>query len=103
MSGLLGDDKDASLICLEFPTYKDPAVGGPPYGLPRKVYVGHLSQPGKQLPYDESRNLQEEKLEKGVAENGLVPVKRWQPQRTHEAGQGTDWVSIWKKQKVSRI
>ncbi|KAI9892024.1 MAG: hypothetical protein M1814_002219 [Vezdaea aestivalis] len=96
MSQLLGNKPDSSLICLEFPTYKDPAIGGPPHGLPAKVYVGHLSNPGKPLDYDDKGDLSNEALLTEPAKNALVVVKRWKPVRTHDVGEDTDWVSVWR-------
>lgn len=92
---LLSKTPPGSLICVEFPTAKSPATGGPPYGLPPKVYLGHLSRPGEQLPYDEDDNLLEDEI-KGPSSTGLERVAHWQPERTHEIGKGSDWVSIWK-------
>lgn len=51
MSQLLSSDPEARLICLEFPTYKAPDTGGPPFGLSPDTYVAHLSRPGEELPY----------------------------------------------------
>ncbi|KAA6414026.1 MAG: thiol methyltransferase [Lasallia pustulata] len=81
MSQLLAPAPAANLICLEFPTYKDPSLGGPPFGLSPAVYVEHLSHPGEELP-----------------PGGLERVAHWQPERTHEIGKGTDWVSVWRHQ-----
>lgn len=84
------------LICVEFPTYKDPSSGGPPWGLAPKVYEQHLARPGEQIPYDDVGNVivVREAAEKGN-EMTLVKVAHWKAERTHEVGKGTDWVSIW--------
>ncbi|TGZ78376.1 S-adenosyl-L-methionine-dependent methyltransferase [Ascodesmis nigricans] len=60
------------LICLEFPLFKDPATGGPPFGLNEGVYVELLG----------------EKFER---------VVRFKPERTHKIGEGSDHVSVWKR------
>ena len=84
------------LVCLEFPTYKDPADGGPPFALPPEVYEVHLEKPGQDIPYDEKGKiiLDRENL---VGEGGLERVAHFQPERTFEIGRGTDWISVWKK------
>ncbi len=95
------------LVCVEFPSTKPPSTGGPPYGLPGKVYRAHLGQPGVVLGYDGEDNLlvSEEEMEgdangagKGEGNGearGLACLTRYQPQRTHEIGRGKDWVSVW--------
>ncbi|KAI9849957.1 MAG: hypothetical protein M1837_000171 [Sclerophora amabilis] len=93
---LLSAEPLGHLICVEFPTYKPPSTKGPPYGLPPKVYLGHLSHPGKKLPYDNEDNLLESDIHDGATEGGLERIVHWQPERTHEIGKGTDWVSIWR-------
>ncbi|KAH7055755.1 S-adenosyl-L-methionine-dependent methyltransferase [Macrophomina phaseolina] len=100
MSQLLSHDPNASLICIEFPTYKPPNTGGPPFGLPPKVYEQHLSRPGDDLKYSEDGHIVEERDEetKAVPRNkyGLVRIAHYQPEQTHEIGKGTDFVSIWR-------
>jgi hypothetical protein len=82
------------LVCLEFPTYKEPSTGGPPWALPPAVYEMLLPRPGEDIKYDEQGYVVKE--EKGSSETGLVRVAHWQPDRTHEIGKGTDWVGIWR-------
>ncbi|KAK4982486.1 hypothetical protein LTR66_009243 [Elasticomyces elasticus] len=95
MSQLLAEN--GTLICLEFPTYKPPLTGGPPWALPPPVYLMHLSRPGEEIEYNEDGSIVEED-ESTVRRNesGLVRVAHWQPKRTHEIGKGTDWVSLWR-------
>lgn len=86
-------------MCLEFPTYKPPSTGGPPWALPPKVYAGHLQRPGIELPYDEEKGLLEDQLEPPT-QNGLKQLAHFQPERTHQIGYDsegkvTDWISIW--------
>ncbi|KAI9699645.1 MAG: hypothetical protein M1836_002679 [Candelina mexicana] len=95
MSQLLAPSPKSNLICLEFPTYKAPSTGGPPFGLSPEVYIEHLSHPGEEIPYDEEGKVKEDQLRK-ANEGGLNRVAHWQPKRTHEIGKGTDWVSIWR-------
>lgn len=60
------------LVCLEFPLYKPPETGGPPWGLTSQIYDELLS----------------ETFEK---------VLHRMPERTHTVGQGTDWVTVWRR------
>ena len=87
------------IVCVEFPTYKPPSTGGPPWALPPKIYMAHLKRPGKDLPYAADGELEESKLGE-ESKDGLVRLDHFQPERTHEIGYGadgkvTDWVSIW--------
>lgn len=92
-SQLLSEDADAKLICLEFPMFKDPSTGGPPFGMRPETYVAHLSRPGEKLPYTEQGYPTPPS---GSNDAALQRVDHWQPERTHAVGQGSDWVSIWK-------
>lgn len=92
---LLAGPPSGNLICIEFPTYKDPKTGGPPYALPPKVYVEHLSHPGTDIPYDEGGHVKEGTLGE-PSDEGLERIAHWQPERTHAIGKGTDWVGIWR-------
>ena len=83
-----------SLICIEFPSAKDPLIGGPPFALPPQVYTEHLAHPGKELPYNEKGRV-EEGVSGPKSPDALTKFAHWQPQRTHEIGKGQDWVSIW--------
>ncbi|CAL3967215.1 unnamed protein product [Diplocarpon coronariae] len=87
------------VVCVEFPTYKPPSSGGPPWALPPQVYLAHLSRPGEQVPYAEDGGLLESKLGE-PSKTGLVRAAHFQPKRTHQIGYNvegkvTDWVSIW--------
>ena len=93
MSRLLA--AEGRLICIEFPSAKDPKIGGPPYALPSTVYVHHLGHPGKEVRYDEDGHIQQD-IEGRTDPAGLTRVAHWQPERTHEIGKGQDWVSIWR-------
>jgi hypothetical protein len=82
------------LICVEFPTTKPPSTGGPPWALPPVVYEQHLSWPGDEIKYSEDGDII---VDEGREESdkGLFRVAHWMPERTHEVGKGTDWVSVW--------
>ncbi|PNS19169.1 Hybrid signal transduction protein dokA [Sphaceloma murrayae] len=90
---------DGRLICLEFPTYKEPSTGGPPWAVRPVEYVGYLSRPGDKVDYDDQgfvKGVDEENPER--TEKGLVRIAHFQPDRTHEIGKGTDWISVWRHQ-----
>lgn len=94
-AGLLA--QNGSLLCLEFPTYKEPHTGGPPFGLNSNVYTSHLSRPGEKLAYTEE-GYPEPKYYDGSIEpgpNSLRRVDYWAPARTFDIGKGTDRMSIW--------
>ncbi|KAL1310485.1 hypothetical protein AAFC00_000775 [Neodothiora populina] len=105
------------LVCLEFPTYKAPSLGGPPWAVRPAFYVALLSRPGEAIEYDDGGNLKngyeyDEQVglvkrterEAGVevvegverTEKGLLRVAHWRPERTHEIGKETDWISVWR-------
>ena len=94
MAELLNPSQTSRLICVEFPTYKDPATGGPPYGLPSEVYMAHLTRPGEELIYEEGLPRKDDYSERNS--RGLQRIGHWQPERTHPIGKGTDWVSVWR-------
>ena len=97
MSKLLAANPSGHLICLEFPTYKDPAAGGPPFGLTPDTYVQHLSSPGRELFYDDAGHVKgSQQLPTDLSRGALERFAHWQPERTHEIGKGTDWISIWR-------
>ena len=93
MSSLLSPT--GRLICLEFPTYKPPSTGGPPWALPPVVYEEILTRPGEEIQYNKEGNVVVQTLVKDNAK-ALVRIAHWQPERTHKVGKGTDWVGIWK-------
>lgn len=82
------------LVCLEFPTTKDPASGGPPWGVPPPLYQELLKRPGDEVSYDAGGVIQETDREENS--DALQRIAHWQPERTHQIGQGTDWVGVWK-------
>lgn len=94
-SQLLAHEPSGYLLCIEFPTYKDPLTKGPPFGLRPEVYVEHLSHPGKEIPYDDKGHVKEGTIG-NPSQEGLERIAHWQPVRTHEIGKGTDWCSIWR-------
>jgi hypothetical protein len=90
MTTLLGTP--GRLICLEFPLFKDPSLGGPPFALRKETYEQHLGRPGEELEYKDGLVVVNE-LTKDP--KGLVRLDRWMPERTHEMGKGTDHISVW--------
>lgn len=102
ITSLLAPGPESRLLAVEFPTYKSPDTGGPPFGLSPEVYVAHLSRPGEDLPYEGGypNPSSYNQLETGdSASNGsfaLARIGHWQPERTHPIGKGTDWVSVWR-------
>ncbi|KAM0718960.1 hypothetical protein Q7P37_006032 [Cladosporium fusiforme] len=84
-----------SLICLEFPLAKSPKAGGPPHGLSSELYVQLFKQPGSDVKYAEDGHAVSDDRDLD-SQHGLVRVAHWKPVRTHQVGQGTDMVSIWK-------
>ena len=94
MSSLL--TRDGNLICIEFPSAKDPKLGGPPYALPSSVYVEHLAHPGEELLYNEDTGHVKEGVSHASNSVALHRIAHWRPARTHEIGKGQDWVSIWR-------
>ncbi|KAJ5295922.1 hypothetical protein PENANT_c001G02296 [Penicillium antarcticum] len=98
---LLAPSPLGNLICLEFPRHKDTQAAGPPYASPSEAYMAHLSHPGEDVPYDAKGAVKYNPLQPSSA-GGLERVAYWQPERTHEMGQGEngvihDRVSIWRR------
>lgn len=87
---------DGNLICIEFPSAKDPKIGGPPYALPPPVYVEHLAHPGNKLTYDDESGHVKEGVYGPNSPAALIRIAHWRPARTHEIGKGQDWVSVWR-------
>ncbi|PPJ61158.1 hypothetical protein CBER1_04179 [Cercospora berteroae] len=81
------------LICLEWPLHKPPREGGPPHGLSAELYEALLRTPGQEVQYDESGKAATNDAE--LAGNALICAKRYRPERTHEAGKDSDYVSLW--------
>jgi len=86
------------LICLEFPTHKPVASGGPPWSMPSLVYQELFKRPGEEIGYDETgKAVASDREENSKA---LVRVAYWRPVRTHPVGiingEVKDRVSVWK-------
>ncbi|EMC92114.1 hypothetical protein BAUCODRAFT_276548 [Baudoinia panamericana UAMH 10762] len=97
MSELLSPE--GHLVCLEFPLGKALSTGGPPHGVQRELYEQLLHHPGREVSYDQSGNVSEDKSD-DKATDALVRVDRWMAERTHAIGQGKDHVSIWRHVEV---
>jgi hypothetical protein len=99
---LLKKSPDSVLICLEFPTHKPASSGGPPWSLPPTVHAELLKRPGDEITYDDKEVVVA--TERPEAENALVRVAHYTPQRTHGVGlvNGVvrDSVSIWRHKSV---
>lgn len=90
---------EGRLVCLEYPTYKPPSTGGPPWALPPKIYIAHLPRPGEEVKYGEEGELVETELGPSNPK-GLQQIAHFQPKRTHESGYSadgkvTDWIGVW--------
>lgn len=93
-------------VCVEWPSLKSVKTGGPPWALPPKVYLSHLSRPGQELPYDFDDLL--EHMLGPESKDGLECVWRVQPKRTHAAGidgngRVTDWLSLWRHKTAAEL
>ncbi|KAI9805751.1 MAG: hypothetical protein M1833_005244 [Piccolia ochrophora] len=97
---LLSPDPGSRLICLEFPTAKPPESKGPPFASPPEVWLAHLSRPGDEIRYDAEGRLVD-KEPHGSNSVGFDRITHFQPERTHEIGKGTDWMSVWKHHQGS--
>ena len=89
------------MICLEYPRHKDPKAPGPPYPSSSEAYMEHLSHPGEDIPYGDNGLVKQDPL-RAPSKAGLERVAHWQPDRTHQGGQGEngviyDRVSIWRR------
>ncbi|KAJ5532654.1 hypothetical protein N7494_009206 [Penicillium frequentans] len=98
---LLAPSPKGNLICLEFPRHKNPLAAGPPFPVSSEAYMEHLSHPGEDIPYDAKGLVKQDPL-RAPSKSGLERVAYWQPERTHEKGQGEngvihDRVSIWRR------
>ena len=101
---LLAHAPESRLICVEFPCQKPPAAGGPPFGVSPSVYALHLALPGQSIPYNDDGYPKEEddldgESSPNAAKNSspLIRLDHWQPKRSHHAGKGEDWVSVWRR------
>lgn len=94
-SALLSAGSESRLICLEFPTQKPPATGGPPFGLNPEVYVAHLSQPGEKISYG-ADGYPDQSGNHAKSEGAFERMEHWRPEHSHAVGQGNDYMSIWR-------
>ncbi|KAH8701894.1 putative thiol methyltransferase [Talaromyces proteolyticus] len=100
---LLAPPPTGNLICLEWPTTRDPSLGGPPFGVSSWAYMSHLSHPGEEIPYHANGDVKFDPLRE-VSPLGLERVIHWKPERTHKAGKDektgeiTERISLWRRQ-----
>jgi hypothetical protein len=105
-SGLLSQllSPTGVLVCVEWPSTKDPTAGGPPWPLPPYVYSAHLPRPGQKLAYSKGGVLIEEELG-SEARDGLQRIAHFHPKKTHDAGitngSVTDYIGVWKHKFVA--
>ncbi|KAL9028751.1 MAG: hypothetical protein Q9196_002919 [Gyalolechia fulgens] len=92
---LLSKKPEGLLVCLEYPLGKDPATGGPPFGLTSQTYVEHLQHPGEDIPYNKAGDVEERSSSQPSSE-ALERIDHWQAERSHQIGQGKDSVSVWR-------
>lgn len=100
MSDLLRHSAQANLICLEFPTTKPAAAGGPPFASPPKAYMEHLSHPGEEVKYDPEGNVRMNPLAPS-SPGALERVGHWHPADTHQVGKDADgnvqdYIAVWR-------
>jgi len=88
MASLL--DKDGLLTCLEFPMYKDRTLPGPPWGL-NGVHRNLLGKGGDGIDIDDATGTGKE------GDGSFNRILYVQPERTYEAGQGTDMLSVYQR------
>ena len=93
MSELLAPE-GGRLVCLEWPLGKDPKTGGPPHGLSSELYVQLFAHPGQAMSYGEDGYVAK-KAGGEKSPGALARISHFQPERTHEAQKGADFVSIW--------
>jgi hypothetical protein len=91
---LLSTNPESVIICVEFPTQKKLSSGGPPYASPSSAYLAHLGYPGQGILYD-SEGMPINPA--GQQEAGFQRVGHWKAENSHAMGNGTDWVSVWRR------
>lgn len=80
------------MVCLEFPSYKDLKLAGPPWGLREGTYWNLLVAGGDGVIQSEEVAEAATKATTGGAFRRLGYIK---PERSHEIAKGTDMLSIW--------
>jgi hypothetical protein len=80
------------LVCLEFPSYKDLKLPGPPWGLREGIYWNLLVAGGDGVIDSEEAAEAATQTNTGGAFRRLAYI---QPERSHEISKGTDMLSIW--------
>ncbi|KAI1925511.1 hypothetical protein LOZ65_002816 [Ophidiomyces ophidiicola] len=98
---LLAPSPRGNLLCLEFPTNKEPSSSGPPFASTSAMYMEHLSHPGEEVPYNTDGHVKVDPA-KQPSEKSFERVAHWHPEKTHkmlmgEDGKHYDWVSIWRR------
>lgn len=86
-----------SLICLEFPLYKDLKATGPPWSL-KGVHWNLLAEGG-----DGIISTLEEKADPSVSKGQFQRVVYVKPERTYKVGQGSDMLSVWSFRQTTKV
>src|SRR6266516_1941937 len=85
-----------SLVCLEFPMYKDLKAPGPPWGL-NGVYWDLLARGGNGLLNNSEEGVEQEVDNTRLHQGQFERVLYIKPRRSYENGKGTDMLSVWTK------
>ncbi|PYI26445.1 S-adenosyl-L-methionine-dependent methyltransferase [Aspergillus indologenus CBS 114.80] len=94
---LLSTHPESLIVCVEFPTTKKLSAGGPPYASPSSVYLAHLGHPGQEITYDVDGSPSLGIGEENARSVGFSRIAHWKAERSHAMGNGTDWVSVWRR------
>lgn len=90
------------LICLEFPTYKDPQLPGPPWGL-KGVHWNLLALGGTGIITGEVGDDGKEKGVDGSEAGNFWRVLYVKPERSYEVAKGTDMLSVYERKESIRL
>ena len=77
-----------TLVCLEFPLFKEPGEPGPPWPL-RGVHWNLLAEGGDGLDCDGTEGADDGK-------GSFVREGRYKPSRSYKQGRDTDMISVWR-------
>ena len=86
------------LICMEYPIGKSLKSGGPPHGVSSEMYEQLLAKPGQEVKYNLSGSVCEDRSG-DKADNALIKVEHWKPERTFAEQENKIMVSVWRHWK----
>lgn len=66
------------LVCLEYPLFRPAETGGPPHGIRSSDYDALLRK-------------------------NFDKVMHYMPKRTHQVGEGSDMISVWRRKEVAKL